>query len=221
MPQGWPSLATWSMKMAGAPLGKRPDQVHGLAEPVAPVLRHDLHQDLTDSHDLGHLHLYPGGRPRWRSRLGSGSGRSHSRGTAWLPWLPASVHRADYARHSPAERKGRAMSDSSNNFRLDGRKVVVTGGARGIGFAIARAAAGPAPSVALLDLEQEALDQAAAQLPRTRSRAPTVARPDVRRLFLRRCPRRPPGPRGRLGPGRRPGQQRRHLLERPGRRAWP
>jgi NAD(P)-dependent dehydrogenase (short-subunit alcohol dehydrogenase family) len=56
------------------------------------------------------------------------------------------------------------MTDSSNNFRLDGRKVVVTGGARGIGYAIARRAAMSGASVALLDLQQEALDRAAAEL---------------------------------------------------------
>ncbi len=56
------------------------------------------------------------------------------------------------------------MAANSNNFRLDGRKVVVTGAARGIGYAIARAAALSGASVALLDLEQGALERAAAQV---------------------------------------------------------
>jgi NAD(P)-dependent dehydrogenase (short-subunit alcohol dehydrogenase family) len=56
------------------------------------------------------------------------------------------------------------MSDSGDNSRLDGRKVVVTGGARGIGYAIARKAAMSGASVALVDLAQETLEQAAAQL---------------------------------------------------------
>jgi NAD(P)-dependent dehydrogenase (short-subunit alcohol dehydrogenase family) len=56
------------------------------------------------------------------------------------------------------------MSDSNSNFRLDGRKAVVTGGGRGIGYAIARRAAMFGASVALLDLEQGALEHAAAQL---------------------------------------------------------
>ncbi len=56
------------------------------------------------------------------------------------------------------------MTDRNNTFRLDGRKVVVTGGARGIGFAIAEAATNAGASVAVLDLEQEALEHAAAQL---------------------------------------------------------
>lgn len=56
------------------------------------------------------------------------------------------------------------MTDNTNNFRLDGRRVVVTGSARGIGYAIARSAAMAGASVALLDLEQVALEHAAAQL---------------------------------------------------------
>ena len=56
------------------------------------------------------------------------------------------------------------MSDSNEIYRLDGRRVVVTGGARGIGYAISRRAAASGAAVALLDLEQVALDQAAAQL---------------------------------------------------------
>ena len=39
---------------------ERPHQADRLAEPLSPVFRHDLDQDLAESHDLGHLHLYPG-----------------------------------------------------------------------------------------------------------------------------------------------------------------
>ncbi|MCU1489548.1 MAG: short-chain dehydrogenase/reductase [Acidimicrobiaceae bacterium] len=53
---------------------------------------------------------------------------------------------------------------TSDSFRLDGRSVAVTGGARGIGYAIARASANAGAQVALLDLEQASLDAAAEKL---------------------------------------------------------
>ena len=56
------------------------------------------------------------------------------------------------------------MSENSNGFRLEGRKLVVTGGARGIGYAIARLAAHAGAAVALLDLEQASVEEAAAKL---------------------------------------------------------
>jgi NAD(P)-dependent dehydrogenase (short-subunit alcohol dehydrogenase family) len=56
------------------------------------------------------------------------------------------------------------MSGVNDNSGLRGRRVVVTGGARGIGYAIARAAAASGAVVALLDLEQATLDEAAAKL---------------------------------------------------------
>jgi NAD(P)-dependent dehydrogenase (short-subunit alcohol dehydrogenase family) len=58
------------------------------------------------------------------------------------------------------------VSLSSERFRLDGRKVVVTGGARGIGNAIAQAAAGAGAAIALLDLEKSSVEAAAADLER-------------------------------------------------------
>lgn len=54
------------------------------------------------------------------------------------------------------------VRDNNNGFK--GRKVLVTGGARGIGYAIARAAAWAGAAVALIDLEQASLDEAAAKL---------------------------------------------------------
>jgi NAD(P)-dependent dehydrogenase (short-subunit alcohol dehydrogenase family) len=54
--------------------------------------------------------------------------------------------------------------DNGNGFRLEERKVVVTGGARGIGYAIARAAAKAGAAVALIDLEQASLEESAAKL---------------------------------------------------------
>ena len=56
------------------------------------------------------------------------------------------------------------MSDRGDNFRLEGRRVLVTGGARGIGYAIATAAARSGAAVALLDLEEQSVDAAAATL---------------------------------------------------------
>ena len=56
------------------------------------------------------------------------------------------------------------MTDNGSSFRLEGRKLVVTGAARGIGYAIARAAARAGATVALIDLEQTRLDEAAAKL---------------------------------------------------------
>lgn len=56
------------------------------------------------------------------------------------------------------------MSNSGGSFRLDGRKVVVTGGARGIGYAIARAAIRVGAAVALIDLERATVEEAATRL---------------------------------------------------------
>jgi NAD(P)-dependent dehydrogenase (short-subunit alcohol dehydrogenase family) len=58
------------------------------------------------------------------------------------------------------------VSLSRERFRLDGRKVVVTGGARGIGNAIAQAAASTGAAIALLDLEKSSVEAAAADLER-------------------------------------------------------
>jgi NAD(P)-dependent dehydrogenase (short-subunit alcohol dehydrogenase family) len=58
------------------------------------------------------------------------------------------------------------VSVDKERFRLDGRKVVVTGGARGIGNAIAQAAASTGASVAILDLEKTNAETAAADLAR-------------------------------------------------------
>lgn len=53
---------------------------------------------------------------------------------------------------------------SKDEFGLQERRVVVTGGARGIGYAIARAAVSRGAIVGLLDLDQKALDDGAEKL---------------------------------------------------------
>jgi NAD(P)-dependent dehydrogenase (short-subunit alcohol dehydrogenase family) len=58
------------------------------------------------------------------------------------------------------------VSPEKERFRLDGRKVVVTGGAQGIGNAIARAAASSGASIAILDLEKSNAEAAAADVAR-------------------------------------------------------
>ena len=55
------------------------------------------------------------------------------------------------------------MGDRGDDFRLDGRRVPVTGGARGIGCATAAARSGAV--VALVDLAEQSVDAAAATLP--------------------------------------------------------
>ena len=56
------------------------------------------------------------------------------------------------------------MSDKTSHSRFEGRKFVVTGGARGIGYAIARAAANSGAAVALLNLDNAGMELAAARL---------------------------------------------------------
>jgi len=56
------------------------------------------------------------------------------------------------------------VSELSLSSGLPGRRVVVTGGARGIGYAIARAAAATGAEVALLDLPGPELDEATGRL---------------------------------------------------------
>ena len=56
------------------------------------------------------------------------------------------------------------MSDLGSTFHLRGRRVVVTGGARGIGLAICRESLACGASVALLDLDPGALDGAVSVL---------------------------------------------------------
>jgi NAD(P)-dependent dehydrogenase (short-subunit alcohol dehydrogenase family) len=56
------------------------------------------------------------------------------------------------------------VSERTSHFRFEGRKFVVTGGARGIGYAIARAAARSGAAVALLGLDDSGMEAAAARL---------------------------------------------------------
>ncbi|MGA2529605.1 MAG: glucose 1-dehydrogenase [Acidimicrobiales bacterium] len=56
------------------------------------------------------------------------------------------------------------MNDQASSYRFDGRKFVVTGGARGIGYAIARAAVRAGAAVALLNLDGAGVELAATRL---------------------------------------------------------
>ena len=56
------------------------------------------------------------------------------------------------------------MESNHDKFSLEAQRLAVTGGARGIGYAIARAAARAGASVALLDLDRACLEEAATKL---------------------------------------------------------
>jgi NAD(P)-dependent dehydrogenase (short-subunit alcohol dehydrogenase family) len=56
------------------------------------------------------------------------------------------------------------VGSNDANFRFDGRRFVVTGAARGIGYAIARLVAAAGGAVAVLDLESAQPDEAASRL---------------------------------------------------------
>lgn len=74
------------------------------------------------------------------------------------------------ADHTPALRPGPADVDLTND--LTGRTVLVTGGASGIGNAIARAAAARGARVAIVDVRADAASSAAADLPPSGDAAP-------------------------------------------------
>ncbi len=61
----------------------------------------------------------------------------------------------------------------ARSFELAGKVAIVTGGARGIGFGTAQALAKRGAVLVIVDLDQDAAEGAAAQLPATRS----VSRP--------------------------------------------
>lgn len=56
------------------------------------------------------------------------------------------------------------MNGDSNGFRLDGKVAVVTGGASGIGRAVAKKFAGRGACVCILDIDQEASDKLAEEI---------------------------------------------------------
>lgn len=74
------------------------------------------------------------------------------------------------ADHTPALRPGPADVDLTND--LTGRTVLVTGGASGIGNAIARAAAARGARVVIVDVRADAASSAAADLPLSGDAAP-------------------------------------------------
>jgi NAD(P)-dependent dehydrogenase (short-subunit alcohol dehydrogenase family) len=67
------------------------------------------------------------------------------------------------------------VANSDGVFRFDGRRFVVTGAARGIGYAIARVAAASGAAVAVLDLEEANPEEAASKLRREVGRAEVVS----------------------------------------------
>src|SRR5690348_15553965 len=65
---------------------------------------------------------------------------------------------------SPAKDATVRRDDDLAELRLDGRAALVTGGARGIGEAIARLLGSRGASVAIFDIDAERLQQTAAAL---------------------------------------------------------
>src|SRR5258706_16278827 len=57
-----------------------------------------------------------------------------------------------------------SVAEKSGKLRLDGRSAIVTGGASGIGFAIASAFAGAGAVVHIVDLTLDSADQAAQRI---------------------------------------------------------
>ena len=73
--------------------------------------------------------------------------------------------RSRSSRFEPSDRNGRSfLKGNSHSFRLDGKLAVVTGGASGIGRAVAQRFASSGACVRVLDIDEDAAKTVASEI---------------------------------------------------------